>query len=508
MSGLPNMLLRAQAYPHAVDTVELIETHLSWVFLTGLYAYKVKKPVNFGFVDFSTLQRRKYFCEEELRCNRAFAPELYVGVVAIVNTASDELLIASPDSDDAAEIVDFAVQMLQFDQAAQADHRLQAGQLTRHELRQFGHTLAEQHAGLARIDAPIDVATPIIDNFTALRELARAASLQPKIELLQRAATEDIAAAKQTLLRRHQQGFTRECHGDLHLQNLVLTEHGLRAFDCLEFDLSLRTIDVCCDAAFLFMDCCVRGREDLGYDFIDGYLDVSGDYDGLTLLPLYARYRAMVRAKVTALQLEQRFEQQTLEQLQRYVQWAATQQRRPAGRLIVSCGVSGSGKSYWAAQLAPELAALRLRSDVMRKHLHGLATGADSQSPLQTGLYAASQTEAVYTKLAELATQLLKLGENVIVDCTNLELWQRQLFYAAAESAGSACVTLHFTAPQALLERRIAQRTEEGVDASEANLQVLHWQLIRQQLPSAAEPVVRVATEQVNLRQILKLLEC
>ncbi len=509
---MPEQLLRAAAYPHAVDTIKLIETHLSWVFLTGPYAYKVKKPVRFDFVDFSTLQRRKHFCEEELRCNQAFAPELYVGMVAIVRTADNELMIAPPHNIEGVEqgeveIVDFAVQMLQFDQTAQADHRLQAGQLTRDELSKFGRTLAAQHAGLAAIEQPVDVITPMTDNFATLRELASAAPLREELERLEQATRDDIDGAQQALSQRHIEGFTRECHGDLHLQNLVLTEQGLRAFDCLEFDLSLRTIDVCCDTAFLLMDCCVRGRDDLGYAFIDGYLDVSGDYDGVTLLPLYARYRAMVRAKVTALQLEQAFEQSTLQKLQRYVGWAAAHQRRRQGRLIVSCGVSGSGKSYWAAQLASELPTIRLRSDVLRKHLHGLASAEDSQSALQAGLYGATQTQAVYARLAELTGQVLQRGENVIVDCTNLELWQRQLFYAAANNAGSACVVLHFTAPQRLLEQRIEQRSREGLDASEANLQILHWQLARQQPPTAPEPVVRIDTRQVKLRQIVELLK-
>lgn len=506
-SGLPNKLLRARAYPHPVEAVELIETHLSWVFLTGSYAYKVKKPVRFDFVDFSTLQRRKHFCEEELRCNKAFAPELYVAVVAIVRTTNDELLIATAGKNDGAEVVDYVVKMLQFNQAAQADHRLDLGQLTQDELRQFGRTLALQHAGLARFEERVDVATPIMDNFATLRGLASATPLRAELAWLERAASKDVDAARQTITRRHDEGFTRECHGDLHLQNLVLTERGLRAFDCLEFDLSLRTIDVCCDAAFLFMDCCVRGRDDLAYAFIDGYLDTSSDYNGVTLLPLYARYRAMVRAKVTALQLEQTFEQRKLERLQSYIAWADAHQRRSIGRLIVSCGVSGSGKSFWAAQLATELPAIRLRSDVLRKHLHGMASDQNSDSSLQSGLYGETQTQAVYARLAELTAQLLERGENVIVDSTNLQLWQRRLFYAAADTAGAECVVLHFTASQRLLEQRIEQRSNEGLDASEANLQILHWQLARQQPPTAPEPVARIDTEQVNLAQIVELLE-
>jgi aminoglycoside phosphotransferase family enzyme/predicted kinase len=503
MTELPEQLLRPDAYPHPVAHIELVETLLSWVFLTGVYAYKVKKPVHFDYVDFSTLALRKHFCEEELRCNTTYAPELYRDVVAIARSVDGKLTVCASDRAAGATIIDYAVKMLQFDPAAQADRRLDAGLLGVEELRQFGRTLATQHALLAAIDAPVDPVAPMLDNFTTLRTAASASHLRVSLAQLELATREEAEQAKPLLSMRHREGFVRECHGDLHLQNMVLTERGIRAFDCLEFDRTLRVIDVWCDAAFLVMDCCVRGREDLGYAFIDGYLDQSGDYAGVALLPLYARYRAMVRAKVAALQLEQSFASRKLDMLNALVAWATRQRCRGPGRLVVTCGVSGSGKSFWAAQLAPALPAIRLRSDVLRKYRHGLPPNSESGSALEGGIYGKQSTRDVYEQLATLARELLQRGENVIVDCTNLHVWQRELFYAAAEAARSRCVLLHFSASKAVLQQRIAQRRAQADDASEADEDVLEWQLANEEPPAASEPVVRVDSERTSLRQIM-----
>jgi aminoglycoside phosphotransferase family enzyme/predicted kinase len=505
MTELPEQLLRPGAYPHTVARIELVETLLSWVFLTGLYAYKVKKPVHFDYVNFSSLSLRKHYCEEELRCNKTYAPELYLGVVPIFRTAHGTLTLCASDAADAT-IVDYAVKMLQFDPAAQADRRLDAGLLDIGALRQFGRTLAAQHALLAAIATPADPVVPMLDNFTTLRTLASALHLRSSLQQLEQATRQAVELARPLLQRRHREGFTRECHGDLHLQNMVLTEQGLRAFDCLEFDRALRVIDVWCDAAFLVMDCCVRGREDLGYAFIDGYLDQSGDYAGVVLLPLYARYRAMVRAKVAALQLEQSFQSRKLDMLNALVAWATRQRCRGPGRLVVTCGVSGAGKSHWAAQLAPALPAIRLRSDVLRKHLHGLPPAGDSNSTLAGGIYGDQATRGVYQHLATLARELLQRGENVIVDSTNLKLWQRELFYSVAQAAGSHCVLLYFSAPKDVLQRRIAQRRAQANDASEADEGVLDWQLVNEEPPLDSEPLLRIDGESASLQQIMDAL--
>jgi aminoglycoside phosphotransferase family enzyme len=329
-------MLDADTYPHEVDALELIETHLSWVFLTGAYVYKVKKPVNFDFVDFSTLALRRHFCEEEVRCNRGFAPDL----LSVV------------------------------------------------EMRAFGRRLASQHAGLPVLDMPYDPGEAMVENFATLKALPCTQPWRDQIAALEHQTEMQLAVNSGFLHRRRQEDHVRECHGDLHLSNLARLQDGITAFDCLEFDVDLRNIDVWCDAAFLFMDCAVRGCAELGYAFVDGYLDESGDYDGVALLPMFAAYRSVVRAKIAALRFEQSADAASRQKLATHLTWPLDQYARPTGNLYITCGLSGSGKSFWADQLVPEIQSLRLRSDVMRKSQHGLAPLDLSDSAVGGGLYA------------------------------------------------------------------------------------------------------------------------
>jgi hypothetical protein len=487
-------LMQADAYPHPVVAVQLVETHLSWVFLTGRDAYKVKKPVHFDFVDFSTLDRRKYFCDEEFRCNQTFAPELYVGVVPIVETPEGKIRVGGT-----GQVLDWAVHMRQFSQADQADRLLERDELGREELRVFGSELQRAHDRLPPMLDGVDQTAALKSNFDTLRGLASATPYRPILDRLEVETLADIDAAHKLMIRRHAAGFVRECHGDLHLANLVRTKNGIRAFDCLEFDIRLRHIDIWCDASFLFMDCAVRARNDLAYAFVDGYLDASGDYEGATLLPLYARYRSMVRAKVAALRLDQSPEDVTArKKLETHVNWAEQYDNRPPGKLFLTCGLSGTGKSYWATRLVPELKAVRLRSDVLRKRQHGLNPNAGTGSGIGKGLYTHAQSERVYQELAELSTALLTAGENVIIDAANLRLSQRQTLYRAARAAGSDSRLLYLTAQEDVLKQRLETRRRESDDPSEADAAVLAWQQANAELPTENEPLLAIDTQDLT----------
>jgi len=501
---LPEALLQPAVYPHPVAEVELIETHLSWVFLTGEFVYKVKKPVHFDFVDFSSLAQRRHFCAEEVRCNRAFAPELYLGVAAIVAADDGGVRIVLEESAD--EVLDYAVRMRQFDGALQADRLLAAGQLDVAEMRRFGSRLASQHAQLPELDRPYDAGEAILDNFVTLRGTAVGRDL-PQLQQLQQAAQSQLAQFDALLRARHAAHFVRECHGDLHLSNLARLAAGLTAFDCLEFDQDLRNIDFWCDTGFLFMDCCVRGREDLAYAFVDGYLDTSGDYEGVQLLSMFADYRSVVRAKIAALRFEQTGQREDRERLLMHLDWSVRRQARPPGKLWVMCGLSGSGKSHWADRLVPQLPAIRLRSDVLRKLSHGLQPLQTSGSPVGGGLYRESHSAAVYEALGRHAAALQQQGEHVIVDAACLQASQRGLLYAAAEGIGAAVSLVYFTAPQALLRQRITTRQQKGTDPSEADQSVLDWQLTHFEAPGADEPVVQVDTAAMSLDALLELLQ-
>jgi aminoglycoside phosphotransferase family enzyme/predicted kinase len=506
LSYLPDALTNPQAYAHSVDQVNLIETHLSWVFLTGTYVYKVKKPVCFDFVDFSSLAKRQFFCAEEVRCNEAFAPELYLGVVPIV-LRSDGRVVVSPESvlsDD--EIIEYAVHMLEFDGDLQADRLLEHDQLGVLEIREFGAKLAAQHTQLPELSASYEPGQAITDNFASLRGLTCIEPFEELLNTLEGEARSQLDRTRDDLQERRHQHWVRECHGDLHLSNLARLENGLTAFDCLEFDESLRHIDVWCDAGFLFMDCCVRDRADLAYAFVDGYLDESGDYAGVGLLPMFAAYRSMVRAKIAALRFEQAQEVEVFEKLERHLQWPLARKLRGPGRLFVTCGLAGSGKSYWAEQLVSALPAIRLRSDVLRKSQHGMAPLAHSESGLGENLYKSSASEAVYSSLAEHAATLLALGEHVIVDAACLKKAQRMVLYDAAQNVGSGVSLLHFTAPLDVLRARIYSRGVAGDDPSEADVAVLDWQLTAAEMPTESEPLIELDSTEMTMPKLMALL--
>ncbi len=499
---LPDALLTPSAYPHDVSSVTLVETHMSWVFLTGSYAYKVKKPVTFDFVDFSRLADREHFCRRELKLNRAFAPELYVDVVPLIETADGGWAIGESCSGSA---VDWAVQMRQFPGDRICDVMLDEGKLTAAALRRFGVKLAAQHAELPTV-AGEPIAVAALDNFTTLDHVGLPASFDRALSELRRFTERELATHGDRLERRAADQKVRHCHGDLHLANLVTLDDGIVAFDCLEFSDALSAIDVWADVAFLYMDLCTRGNSNLAYGFIDGYLDGSGDYDGALLLRLFATYRALVRAKVRALRFEQTREESLLSEIAAYVDWAAAHVQRPAGSIIVTRGLTGSGKSYWSQKLVDALGLVRIRSDVLRKRSAGLASDAKTNSPLGGGLYAKGSSEATYRRLAELAIALAGAGESVIVDAACLKLRDRATLRDAAAEAGIPLKLLELTAPIEVLRERIRSRAQKGGDASEADEQVLEWQLEQAEGVSGDEATVVFDTEGGRLEELIERL--
>lgn len=487
---LPAALLRAEAWPHPCRDLRMIETHLSWVFLTGDHAYKVKKPVDTGFADFTTLERRERFCREELRCNRAFAPDLYLDVVPIVDTGRGGL---SVDPAAPGPVVDWAVRMRQFPSGQELDQQVEAGAIDAATMRAFGVRLAEQHDALPRwrdaFDVEARVRRPVLDNFTTLAEGGVACG---RLTALRDEEERAYARIESLLDERAKAGFVRECHGDLHLSNLIRTESGVVAFDCIEFDPALRWIDVASDLAFLMMDCAVRGRRDLAYAFVDGYFDRSGDYGAARLIPYFRAYRSLVRAKVAGLQIPGAggARKRSLEaRRETHVRYAEGHLSRATGSLWITCGLSGSGKSWLAERLAPELAAIRLRSDVARRTAGGGAVASAER-------YSDAARRDVYERLACAAEGLLCAGEDVIVDATFLARATRRRFEALAHSVGAPFAILWCDAPESLLRERIRARAAEGKDASEADLEVLQAQIEGFAPPGGDERVERFDTAQ------------
>lgn len=478
-------LLSAASYPHPVGRIELVETHISWVILTGEFAYKIKKPVRLDFLDFRELERRRFFCEEELRLNRPWAPGIYLDVVAIVMQDS------RPAIGRAGEPVEYALRMRQFDQSMRLDHQLETGSLTADDMLELAAEVAARHQQAESLPAGkrLLLATKrlIRENFDDLTgEVSNSA-----LSGLHRWTKETLRGQEALLEERCEQGFYRSCHGDLHLGNLVRLPEGIKAFDCIEFSVELREIDVVADFAFLVMDLVARGRTDLGYVFLNRYLEITGDYGGVALLPLYLVYRSLVRAKVAAIRRRERGPgeicTEDTETVDHYCELARgwTEARKP--RLVVMTGLSGSGKTWISTRLVTEMPALRVRSDVERKRLFGLTETADSHSGIAAGIYTLGAAEKVYQRMFDAAAPMLAAGFDVILDAAFLDIAGRGRAKELAVGCGAGFAVVQVAAAESALRSRLRQRAAAGTDASEAGIDVLRYQTEKAEALTAEE---------------------
>ncbi|MCH9656180.1 MAG: AAA family ATPase [Planctomycetes bacterium] len=477
-------------YDHPVEEFQVLETHISWVLLTGPYAYKLKKHIDLGFVNFSTLALREKYCYEEIRLNRRLAPELYLDVLPITGTET------SPELNGTGEIIDYAVQMAQFDQKNLLSHAIERGALTAAHIDYLAQEVAEFHGAISIADddsewgTPEKIMEPVTENFRHLHELFPTdVSVQEKVELVRTANERWFTSHKELLSLRKSQGFIRECHGDMHLNNMILSEKGVTIFDCLEFNAALRWVDVMSEVAFVVMDLDDRGRSDFAVRFLNRYLEITGDYAGVPLLKFYLSYRAMVRAKVAAL----RYSQQHLseedvnevrDEFYTYLDLANQYVRKTEPLLMLTHGVSGSGKSYGSELLLEGMPVIRIRSDIERKRLEA------ENHKTETELYSEHHTRKTYQRLSELSQMILNAGWNVIVDATSLKVWQRTLFRELAEQLQVPFLLLMFSADEEVLKSRIVARQAKGNDPSDATTVVLAHQL------AEVEPLTESEREQ------------
>lgn len=478
----------AACYDHQVDKIELVETHISWLLLTGVYAYKIKKPVNFGFLNFSTLALRERDCRDELRLNRRLAAEIYLDVVAITGS------LDAPRINGGGEIIEFAVKMRQFPGDATLDKLAERGELGSLQIDALAAGLAHFHqheCDIALADSlwgePDLIAQPIEENFkTVESRLEDAAEIQ-RLAALHNWCQSEHARLTPLMRERKQTGLIRECHGDLHLANLAWVDGKLLIFDCLEFNPSLRWIDVISEVAFCYMDLLHRNFAGLAARFLNAWLAATGDYAGMALLRYYAVYRAMVRAKVAALRAEQGCRSSRTELTSCLLlaeQLALPTHHSPLTTclsLTITHGLSGSGKTTISQQLLEKNGLIRLRSDVERKRLAGLAALAKSRE--KDELYTQQANRRTYQYLASLTENLLKAGWPVIVDAAFLDRDQRDLFFDLAQRLVVDFKILDIQCDPATLRERVMQRQIDGKDASEADLIVLNQQL------AAAKPL-------------------
>ena len=471
-------LLDPRRYPQGVDHVALMQTHISWVLLAGDFAYKIKKPIKLSFLDFSTLALRHRYCLDELRLNRRFAPDLYLDVVGIFNTPQD------PQWQGSGAPIEYAVKMHRFEESGRLDHVCTRGELRAQHLSALADAVVTMHQRAAIAPAGSHfgsgphILQPALDNFTELQRLLPDAGLQSRLLALRNWTQTQFEQLAPLMQARQHAGWVRECHGDLHLANMVLINGRVQLFDCIEFNEDLRWMDVASEMAFVYIDLLEHEQPGLADWLLDEVLSRSGDYEAARVLRFYAVYRAMVRAKVAALRSVQTGDVDR--DVEAYLALAERLLAPPPVRLVITHGLSGCGKTVASDALLqsdPHAATLRLRSDVQRKRLFGLAHGAASGSGVGGGIYAADAHERTYAHLREQAAMLLQAGWSVVVDAAFLKRADRDAFLALAQQMGAGFSIL---APQARpeeLRQRILARSAAGHDASEATLAVLDEQM-------------------------------
>jgi uncharacterized protein len=471
LPALIALLSRPDAYPFSVRAVGVCQTHISVVFLAGDFAYKVKKPVRLSFLDFSTLERRRHFCDEEVRLNRRLAPDVYLGVVPVTGDGRFE---------GQGEPIEWAVKMRRLPQSTTLESRLGRGEVTPTHLVALAQKLADFHAAAAPCTpygCLVSVAGNARDNFTQsaaqVGRTVRAAVYERLVQLTE----EQLSLHGPLIEARAARGVPRDTHGDLHLDHVYLfPDHpppdDLVVIDCIEFAERFRCADPVADMAFLAMDLTFHGRRDLAGVFADAYFHASGDEEGRRLLPFYAAYRALVRAKVEGIELDEPevpADEKARVHRRAQAHWlvALGALEEPAHRpaLVLIGGLPGAGKSTLARGLGTIARFRVLRSDVVRKDLAGIGQQQSATIGYRQGIYDSGWTQRTYDELLRQAVAMAAQGERVIVDASfRAESYRRQ-FLDAARQWGVPALFLHCAASEAAVRQRLALRQGDASDA-------------------------------------------
>ncbi|MGF1537070.1 MAG: AAA family ATPase [Elainellaceae cyanobacterium] len=472
--ALINQMLKPDFYPHPVQTpIQLVQTHISYVLLTGEFAYKVKKPLDFGFLNYATLERRKHFCHEELRLNQRGAPEIYLEVLPITQQGADYALGGT------GEPVEYTVKMRQFPQDTLLRHYFERGELTEERLLALASRIAAFHQAAPSSDyvrsfgEVSQVRQSIDENYDQTEQYIGGPQTQQQFDET-RTYTDRFFEAQQALFRdRIDNGWIRECHGDLHLNNICYWQDRYMLFDCIEFNEPFRFVDVMFDIAYIVMDLEAGDRPDLSTLFLNAYVEQTGDWEGLQVLPLYVSRQSYVRAKVTSFLLNDPSvsveEKQTATEIAaRYYRlaWRYTQPRQ--GSLTLMSGLSGSGKSTVGRQIAAQTGAIQIRSDAVRKHLGGVPLNQQGDQ----SLYTPEMTQKTYGRLADLAFKLIDAGYSVILDAKYDRVAHRGPVLAEAKSRQVLLKMVYCDAPEDIRGDRLQSRR----DIADATVEVMKKQ--------------------------------
>ena len=469
---LIQQMLQSGFYPHtAVEPIQMIQTHISYVLLTGDYAYKIKKPLNFGFLDYSTLEKRRHFCQEELRLNQRGAAMLYLDVLPIT-LLGDRFQFGGEGS-----AVEYAVKMRQFPQETLLSQMFERGELTETLLRALAEVVAAYHLKAETNDyirsfGEIAKIRPAFDqNYEQTEAYIGGPQTQTQFDQT-KAYTNRFFGEQQTLFaNRTEQNKIRACHGDLHLGNICLWRDQLLLFDCIEFNEPFRFVDVMFDIAYIVMDLVVKQRPDLCSVFLNHYVEQTGDWEGLQILPLYVSRQSYVRGKVTSFMLDNpsvspEAKATAEKQAALYYKLAWDYVQPQPGQLFIMSGLSGAGKTTTARRLAQQVGAVHIRSDAVRKHLAGVPLDQSGGAEL----YTPAMNQKTYDRLLNLGITLAHQGYSVILDAKYDRQTNRQAAIAQAQAHNLPLKILHCTAPVEVLRDRLQGRTDDIADATVAVL--------------------------------------
>lgn len=491
-SELIQALCQPSPYPHSVDLITTIETHISVVFLTGEFAYKLKKPVDFGFLDFSSLSNRKRFCDLEVSLNRRYAPELYLGVVPLFQ--HDDKKISLTPQTTLQKPIDYLVKMKQFDPNQVLGRKLREEELSEQQLNALAeqiatfHQNAESVAISSMLGEPETILQPMLDNFPTLFDHIDSVC-QMEVTNLKSWTDQTYSELLPLIKQRKAQGFIKACHGDLHVDNITLINNRPMLFDGIEFNESFRWIDVISDLAFLLIDLDFKSQHPLQQSILSLYLSLTTDYNGLKLLRFYQVYRALVRAKITMLRASQldnkSIEAEHLHSIAfEYIALATNYTKTDQNqKLILLQGVSGCGKSFFSQQLITHQDAIIISSDRVRKQLYGIHSLARVNDTEKGELYSQEMNNKVYEAMLDYAVSALQAGYNVIVDATFLRHEHRNRFYQKAAELNRKTNTtidsyLIFLDINADFARfAIKQRLHQNNNPSDAGIAVMERQL-------------------------------
>ena len=465
---LITQMQQSDFYPHTVqENIQLIQTHASYVFLTGKYAYKIKKNVNYGFLDYSSLDKRKYFLETELRLNKKIAPELYLEVVPI-SDCDHQLILNNSEN-----VLEYTLKMRQFPQENLFSNLLEAGKLTCDRMMELGKIVAQFHNNtetnnyISSFGTVAKISNAFTENYQQSQKYIGTVQTEEQFAATKAYTDSFFTQRKDLFQARVKQNKIKECHGDLHLKNICLWQDKIQLFDRIEFNESFRFVDTMYDVAFTVMDLKARSQPKLANAFLNSYLEYTGDWMGLLVLPLYLTRQAYVRAKVNSFllddsQMGEKDQQEAKQEARDYYRQAYQYTQSKPGSLILMSGLSGSGKSTVARTIARNTSAIQIRSDVVRKHLGGIPL----DQPGTDRIYTAEMTQKTYKRLLDLGIMLAKEGYTVILDAKYDRINLRQPVIAQAQAHKIPLKIFYCTAPISVLCDRLKKRQNDVSDAT------------------------------------------